>query len=141
MILEIQELGERVARLERQNRMMKCSVLATVLLGAVLLCAGAAKNARVIEAEKIILRDARGHARITIGTPESAGYALDLATDAPVIWLTDNNGTDRAMLTTDGLFFASEKGRRAVSLESDPKHHLPNLRLFAPDGTTAWTAR
>ena len=114
-------------------------VLGIALAVAVIMLAGAAKTPKTVEAEKIVIRDRHGRARITIGTPAFAGAAIDTSSDDPIIWLTDDNGADRAMLATDGLRFSNSKGRPTVNLTSDP-NGLSVLRFYGTDGKVSWSA-
>jgi hypothetical protein len=109
-----------------------------VLSAPYFLLLGADKHPRTIEAEKIVLLDRHGHARLTIGTPALAGATVDVEQDDPVIWFTDDSGTDRAMLTTDGLFFANANARPTASLTSDPKGS--RLKFYGNDGKVVWAA-
>ena len=139
MTSEVDSLVQRIARLERQNRQLKLVGLG-IALGMAFLLTAAAKTPRTVEAEKIVLRDSHGRARITIGTPTSAGAVIGEANpDGPIIWLTDEKGSDRAMLTTGGLFFANGKARPTVSLSSDPKG-VAGLKLYGTDGKVSWSA-
>jgi len=132
-------LTYRVARLEQENRRLKMAGIAVAILLAMFVFEGADKP-RAIEAEKIVLRDSHGRARLTIGTPASAGAAIDLNSDDPVVWLSDDRGTDRAMLTIGGLFFANGKSRPTVSLTSDVKPGMSSLKFHGPDGKVSWSA-
>jgi|SRR5579862_8102229 len=136
---EIEALTSRIARLERQNRKLKTVSLGIVLGLAAFLLVGAAKTPRTVEAEKIVLRDSHGRARITIGTPALSGNALNTNPDDPVIWLSDEKGIDRAILATDGLRFVNSKARGTVSLSSDPSG-VPALKFYGTDGTVSWSA-
>jgi hypothetical protein len=102
-------LHERLDSLERQNRSLKLILGATVLVVASLGLLGVTEQHRVVEAERFILRDSQGRVRITIGTPRSSGATVGLQSDDPVIWITDEKGQDRALLTMDNLRFADEK--------------------------------
>ena len=53
-------------------------------------------------------------------------------------WLTDDKGTDRAMLTSDGLFFANRDARPTITISSDPK--TSELKLYGIDGKVSWSA-
>ncbi|MGA3055898.1 MAG: hypothetical protein ABSD63_16960 [Candidatus Korobacteraceae bacterium] len=101
---------------------------------------GAGKSPRTIAAEKIVLLDSHGRARLTIATPAIVGAVVDTGPDDPVIWLTDDKGADRAMLTADGLYFANDKSRPTVTLSSGPKRGAPALRFYAADGKVSWSA-
>ena len=139
MTSEIDNLVERVARLERQNRQMKLLGLGIALGIAALLLTGAAKTPRTIEAERIIIRNRHGHASITLGTPAFAGAAIDTSPDDPMIWLSDDKSTDRAILATDGLRFANSKAKPTVTLRSDPDG-LSELEFYGTDGKVSWSA-
>jgi len=113
--------------------------LGTALGMAMFLLTGAAKTPKIVEAEEIIIRDRQGRARITIGTPAFAGAAVGANPDDPMIWLTDDKGTDRATLATDRLSFANSKSRATISLSSDP-NGLSGLRFYRSDGAIVWSA-
>lgn len=99
MTSEIETLTVRVARLERANRRLKLIGVGVVLASMVLVSMGLGGKPRTIEAEKIVIRDSHGRARLMIGTPEVAGAAVDMRPDAPAIWLSDENGSSRDQLT------------------------------------------
>ncbi len=139
MTSEVDNLVQRVARLERQNRQLKMVGLGIALGMATFLLMGAAKTPKTVEAEKIVILDRHGRARITIGTPAFAGAAIDTKSDDPMIWLTDDKGADRAMLATDGLSFANSKARPTVRLSSDP-NGLSDLKFYGTDGKVSWSA-
>jgi hypothetical protein len=139
MTSEVGNLVQRVAKLERQNRQLKMIGLGVALGLAAFLLMGAAKTPKTVEAEKIVIRDRYGRSRITIGTPASAGAAIGTNSDDPMIWLTDDKGADRAILATDGLFFANGKSRPTVSLNSDT-NGLSGLKLYGTDGKVSWSA-
>ena len=132
---EIDVLTERVAQLERSNRKLKL-VFGFVLLSTVVLSLVSAAKPRIIEAEKIIIRDSHGRARVTIGTD----LAIDKERDEPAIWLSDATATDRMILLTDRLYFADEHTKPLVELVAKPGNSyapsLPGsaLRFHAPDG-------
>ena len=139
MISEIEALTVRVARLERTNGRLKVLGAALLLASMALFSMGFAAKARTIEAEKLVICDSHGRARITIGTPEVAGAAIDLKPDTPAIWLSDESGTDRAILTTDGVYLAN--GRRKPVAELMDGTSGPELRLYGSDGKVVWSAR
>jgi hypothetical protein len=138
MTSEVDNLLRRVQKLERQNRRWKLVGLGVALCITVLLLVGADKAPRTIEAEKIVLLDSHGRARLTIATPAFAGATMDVNPDDPVIWMTDDKGADRAMLTTDGLFFANGKARPTVSLSSDP-NGTSGLKFYGANGKVSWS--
>lgn len=113
---DMQTVLERLEKLERQNRRLKqTGVLAILALGALVAMAQAAPKSRIVKAEQFVLQDSQGRARVTIGTPASSGAAVGLSPDEPAIWFTDEEGQDRATLSSDGLRFADEKGKRLAT--------------------------
>ncbi|HXM23869.1 MAG TPA: hypothetical protein VN948_21610 [Terriglobales bacterium] len=140
MPTEIEMLTKRLERVENENRMFKAIVFLIVLVAALIVSTGAQKAPRVVEAEKIVLRDSQGRARLTIGTPAAAGVAIDMDPDDPAIWLTDEKGTDRAALTADGLRFANVHGQPLVEIKSDPRPGRSGLRFYGTDGKISWSA-
>jgi hypothetical protein len=93
---------------------------------------------RTIEAEKIVILDSHGRARLMIGTPEVAGAAVDMKPDSPAIWLSDESGSDRTILTSDGLYLADGREKPLVDLSSGPTR--PALRFYGPDEKVSWSA-
>lgn len=133
-------LASRISRLEQENRRLRLIVLGIALaLTAVLLMAAGPKP-RTIEAEKIVILDSHGRARVTIGTPELAGAAIFTKPDEPVIWLSDEKGTDRATLAADGLRLNDDHAKPLVELRSDAKAGGSQLRLYSSDGKISWSA-
>jgi hypothetical protein len=116
MAIEMNSLAERVRRLEHQNRLMKRSAAGILLLVAVTSLTAQRRPVRTVEAEKFVLLDSKGRARVTIGTPPSSGLAIDTAADEPSIWISDANGMDRVIITAEGLRLANEAGKPAASL-------------------------
>jgi|ERR1700735_2936838 len=107
--IHVQRLHERLDALEKQNRRLKLIVGAALLAASSLGLMGLAGPPRTVEAEKFVLRDGQGRPRITIGAPRSSGAAVGLQSEEPAIWITDEKGQDRAILTMDNLRFANEK--------------------------------
>jgi hypothetical protein len=140
MTAEIELLTIRVARLERENRLFQLAAAGAVLSALVLVSMGAVKSPRTIEAEKIVLLDSDGHARVTIGTPASAGAAFGIQSDDPAIWISDARGTDRAIITSEGVYFADGRAKPTVDLSSGPRPGMSSLKLYGPDGTIRWSA-
>jgi hypothetical protein len=139
MDVEVGGLILRVVKLEQQNRRLKLGGLGIVLCVGILMLMGAAKTRRTVEAEKIVLLDRQGHTRVTISTPAFAGAAAGANLDDPVIWITDDKGTDRAILAADGLFFANGNARPTVSLSSNTKG-MSGLKFYRADGKVSWSA-
>jgi hypothetical protein len=135
---EIEALAKRVQALERQNRRVKLVALGIVLGVMIVASSGAGKATRTIEAQEIVLLDSHGRAKLTIGTPALTGATVGVNPDDAVIWLTDDKGADRAVLTSDGLFFANRDAKPTISISSDPKRS--GLKLYGIDGKVVWSA-
>lgn len=107
----VAEHNADVRKLRKRHGVL--SKVGLFLVGLGFLCQFLAQSrpSRTVETEQLILRDAQGRARLTMGTSRISGVAIDVAPDEPTVWLTDTKGTDRAILTGDGLRFADEKGR------------------------------
>jgi hypothetical protein len=135
---EMETLARRVEALERQNRRVKLAALGIFLGVMIVAFSGAGKATRTIEAQKMVLLDSHGRAKLTIGTPALTGATVGVNPDGAVIWLTDDKGADRAMLTADGLFFANRDAKPTISISSDPR--TPELKLYGIDGKVLWSA-
>ncbi len=122
-------IAGRIEKLERDNRLLKASVLGAFLLSAVLLLMGVARTNRTVTANKFVLLDREGRARLTISTPAFAGIAPGLRSDDPAIWIDDKKGTDRAILTADGITFGNEHGREVAGLTAREGSN-PSLKFF-----------
>jgi hypothetical protein len=138
MTSEIETLTVRVADLERANRRLKLIGVGVVLASMALVSMGLGGKPRTIEAEKIVILDSHGRARLMIGTPDVAGAAVNTKSDAPAIWLSDENGLDRTILTSDGLYLANGREKPLVNLISGPSR--PELQFYGPDGKVSWSA-
>jgi len=138
MTSEIESLIVRVACLEQANRRLKLIGVGIALASMVLVSMGLGGKPRTIEAEKIVILDTHGRARLMIGTPDVAGAAVAMKLDAPAIWLSDENGSDRTILTSDGLYLANGREKPLVNLSSGPSR--PELRFYGPDGKVSWSA-
>src|SRR5258706_313951 len=118
MLSDIGALTLRIARLERANRRLKLIGLGVLLASVALTSMGLSGKPRTIEAEKIVILDSHGRARLTIGTPKVTGATVDVKPDEPAIWLSDETGSDRTVLTADGLYLANTRGKPLVSISS-----------------------
>lgn len=90
-MIDLDALIDRLDRLDRENQVLRDHLERTEVAtrrrsrrgqlalfgGCVLLIAGAAWQDRVIEAERIVIRDVEGHRRIELGTNDKGvGYQL-----------------------------------------------------------------
>ena len=126
--------------LEQESRRLKLVTIGIAVLFVGFLSIEASSKPRTIEAEKTVLLNSQGRARLTIGAPKTAGVAIERGPDDPIISLTDENGTDRAILSSDGLRFGNAKGKPLVAIISDPRPGRSRLSFYGPDGTISWSA-
>ena len=119
---EIDEVVERLDRLENQNlRMRRAGAAALVLVAAVFLL-GQAAPTRTVEAEKLILREAGGKTRGTFSVADDGSMGLSFL---------DKDGMTRATLgvSADGssrlrLNGKDEKPRAQLVVWADDSPHL-----------------
>ena len=108
------DIQERLSRLERSNRQLKVALLTGVLCAAVVVTMGAVSTApKVLEAEKIILRDAAGNERGQLFANENAwgmvlfnknstkAASLVISDTINGVVLFDQNGNLRQTTTTN----------------------------------------
>ena len=124
---ELEALARRVQILERQNRRVRLGALGIVLGVVIVALLGAGKATRTIEAQKIVLLDSHGHAKLTIGTPALTGATVGVNPDDAVIWFN-----------ADGLFFANRDARPTIGISSDSK--ASELKVYGMDGKVLWSA-
>ncbi len=116
MAMTQDELIERLQKLERDNRRMKkLGVAALVLAAALGVMAATRPVPDVVTSHKFVLLDRHGRARVTISTPAFAGAAVGMDADETAIWISDDKGADRAILTADGLLFADSREKPLAS--------------------------
>lgn len=139
MTSEMNRLAARVQRLEQQNRFIKWTALGLLVLALVVSLSAQERPTRTIEAEKFVVRDSKGRARITIGTPQSSGAAVDSRMDEPTIWISDEKGMDRVIVSTVGLRLANDAERPAASLTFG-KEKGAEILLYGSDGKLLYRA-
>jgi hypothetical protein len=137
-ILKLQDLSERLEKLERENHGLKRAGLVALALTAVLLLTGQARSNRVLEANRFVLRDSSGQVRAELKTEEDS---------SPRLVLFDAHGGGRAWLDLNkkgepALRFWDASGKPLLELSTAVER--PRLTLFSPqgdDGLTVWTAK
>lgn len=134
----METLMRRLEGVERENRRWRwAGAVALTGIAAMALMGQAAPSnvAKVIEAEKFVLRDAGGNARavLALGPDESVGLGL-----------SDKAGTARAWLSLGpqgspsfALFDKAAKPRATLRLWPDG---VPRLALNDKDGNVIWNA-
>jgi hypothetical protein len=124
------DIQERLSRLERSNRHLKVALLAGVLCVSVVVTMGAVSTApKVLEAEKIILRDAAGNERGQLFANENAWGMV----------LFNKNSTKAATLvvsdTINGIVLFDQNGnlRQTITTNLDQSE----LNMFHPGSDAA----
>jgi hypothetical protein len=108
------EIHERLTRLERSNRLLKIMLSICLCCGAVVFLMGAATTGpKIIEAQKIVLKDANGKERgqlfatdkawglVLFNRNETKAASIFVAPEANGIFLDDANGNIRQSFTSD----------------------------------------
>ena len=116
---------DRRKRAERRFLLLKWAGFAVLLCGSVALLMGQAKpqeSAKVVEAERFVLRDANGKARAELGLKDGV----------PVLALFDAQGNRRTQLAVAG------DGSTSLSLYDKDGNRKPlKISLFG-DGQSLW---
>jgi hypothetical protein len=123
--LEMQQVMDRLERVEAQNRRLVRGGLALVLLCGSALLIAEKPFARDIEAERFTLKDAAGKVRAELAMTEAGGPELVLYSDGGIKALlnADNSGPNLVLWRGDAI----------AHLSADK--HGPSLKLFGPKGT------
>jgi len=147
---DIQVLTQRLDRLERQNRLLRCGAFAALALVAAAVWIGAAAKGRTIEAERFVLRDAQGKVRAELLTDPVFGPRLRLSqangrvrmelalkgTTGPYLSLRDANGNDRAQLDAfsgnPGLTLYDSNAKSRVQIDLS-ENGAPAIRYYDQD--------
>jgi hypothetical protein len=114
---ELAAIRERLQSLERQNRLMKLAVLVIgSLLGCATLMAARSDQSKVLDGQKLLLRDGKGTIRCQIEMDGDNGV---------VQTLTDHKGRERLKLATsaDGearFTMLDDKGATRIRLDTFP---------------------
>ena len=108
------EIHERLTRLERSNRLLKVILSICLCCGAVVFLMGAATTEpKIIEAQKIILKDNTGKERgqlfatdkvwglVLFNKNETKAASIFVSSEMNGVILSDQNGNLRQSLTTD----------------------------------------
>jgi|SRR5689334_24476686 len=135
--MDIEALSLRITRLERANMRLRL-VSAVVGLAALGSCSTDLAGKRTLDVQELVIRDSQGRARATIGTPRLSGSAVGMSPDSPAIWLTGENGSDRLVITTDGIYLADERAKRLMEIGG--ALNGPVLRIYDAGGKMAWSA-
>jgi hypothetical protein len=106
------DLIDRIERLEKQNRWLKRGMVALVAtVGACVVMAADAPKAKIVDAEKFVLRDNDGRTRAV----------LEIGTHGPRLALLSKDGNDQAVLYVNkdespGLVLVGPKRDKMIAL-------------------------
>jgi hypothetical protein len=136
---ELQSLGTRVEKLEKQNRRIKALCLSLVLLPMLAMVACQSRSSDVLDTQKIVLRDKGGKARIEIA------MSYDVTPNGnPVIRLLDENGKQRTVIGAGVLSVSGAKQSGVVLLDDNLQFTNGNgdvtarLGSFGSNGGSLW---
>ncbi len=133
----VQALTQRLERLERENRRLKrAGALALLLAGGVFLMGQSLPASRVVEAEKLVIRDTTGKARVVLGDVATAADA-----SAPLygVALYDTEGTANAYLYDEGpskgarLFLGGTQSAASFTAQSEATVALQAYKVARKD--------
>jgi hypothetical protein len=130
-------IKRRLESLERSNRRLQWALAISIVL-AIAGSATARPKDRVLNVEEIVVRDSAGRARLIIGTPRVAGTAVSLPADDAAIWISDQNGNDRLIVTADGIRFANAKQRPSVDISAGALG--ATIHLYDSGNRLVWSA-
>jgi len=140
---DLQEVLERLEKLERQNRTLKRLASVVMLLVAALFTMGQTRPNRTLEAEEFVLRDEAGKkwAALELNDvePTNIGNARLPGGKAPTLIFFGDKGETRALLgatpSSSRLLLFDYAGNPRVAL-GNLGQNLPSLELNS-DGTSA----
>ncbi len=148
-------MEERVARLETQNRRLGRLAAALLLAAAwpLLVAVEKPRDAKTVEAEKVVLRDAKGAVRAELGSDPDGSMALKLldgkggtaislraAPAAPILELADGaGGTVWVSVSATGASISLSKGKGEIELATRATGE-PAVKLQNRDGKIVWQA-
>ena len=151
-----EEMTVRLESLERRQRWLVrgfATSLALVVAGPLLMGATKAPGEKTVEAQKVVVRDAKGVARAALGMDDAGAAVLDFfdaggvklmslrgAAGAPIIELADGAGGS-AWLTVSqtGASLSLSKANGEVDMATNGSG-APSLRLQDRDGKVLWQA-
>jgi hypothetical protein len=145
---QIQEILERLARVEQQNRRFKQGgILLVVLACCLLISAQGVQKPRIVEAEQFLLRDAAGHVVGLWGSSApptqpgpvlvmftekgDAGAQLSVGQSGTALRIKDPNGYE-AVFGTESLIDPTSGQKTATSVAS--------LIFYGRDKAVIWRA-
>ena len=122
---------DRLVKVEAQNRRIRLAgAVVLSMVGTVLIMAQVRPPSQTVEAERLVLRDAMGMARIVLSSGEGEDGAASLT-------LSDANGNPRGVLVVlrsgvAGIALRDQRGRMRLVGQVD-SGGAPSLRLLGAD--------
>jgi hypothetical protein len=118
----LEDLQDRLLKLEKQNRRFKQLGVAALVIPALLLVMGQAPSKRTVEANEFILRDDSGNVRARLSTAErhitgpGVSKPVTLGGSEPALTLFDEKGQMRVTLDQEEIVFFDPQGPPRVTL-------------------------
>jgi hypothetical protein len=136
--LDLEHLTCRVARLERQNRLLRWTGAAAILLAPGLVMMGqSAPQRRVIEAERFVLKGSGGNTRgvfdITCNRPTGGRMLLQATDDSMGLRFWARGQRDRPL----AALLCDPQGRTSLALGGGRENEAPLFLTSGGDGATA----
>ncbi|MGH9745090.1 MAG: hypothetical protein ACRD59_03125 [Candidatus Acidiferrales bacterium] len=123
---QLQAIHDRIVKLERENRKLRWSALILLLMVSGVILMGQAKPAaRIVEAQKFVLKDENGKVRAWMGL-YGTGSELMLGNDSAQPMMRLIVSTDAGNLH----FYGSHKGGMTLAVDSGD----PSLSIVDADG-------
>jgi hypothetical protein len=117
---DLRDLDARVKRLERQNLWLKLSCLACAIAFVCMLTMGLARGENTVEAQKFVLRSAKGEIRAELSTMDG---------DYPQLILWSPNGQKKVEVNPLGLSVSDQEMSGKL-----PLAHYGDVGLYLTDG-------
>jgi hypothetical protein len=160
-----QELGNRISKLESQNRRLRQTGAATLVVLTLLVIMGQASSRKTVEANEFILRDGNGNVRARLSMNESLSNPEMVLLDEKgrtlvkveggngslsggVVSVFDSQGNLRGLISGQGfgglgghISLLDSTGRPKTTISPGDIWVAGGIRLEDDDGFAAWLGR
>ena len=153
--LDLDLLTERVATIEKENRVLKRALVVALAVATLPLVLAAAERAvpKAIEATKVVIRDTRGAIRAELGVQSDGAATLAFldgkgagtmtlrgVSAGPILEMADGQGGSVWLSSSaTGASLALSKGKGEIEIASNATGE-PSLKLQDRDGKIVWHA-